>query len=497
MLTGRHVYSFYKGFSSDNDLDFSRRSSFDRDVMLERIYPRRIILPMLQHYGVECVPTVKIGEPVTIGQCIGAPAPGTMAVPVHSGISGIVSQIRKITLPDGRKCYAVVIEGDRKRTFHPSVRPRNNVNISASSVMGIIRDAGIVGLGGEGIPTIAKINRARRYKVKTLLINCLQSEPYAASDYLTIGEYADHVIMGAVALAGSCGVRIINILISKDHKYEITSLKSAMERTFSRYSGYAFNFIYMKQRFPQGYYRLVAKALYDVNLDEGECLEERCKAVMFNCSTIYACWNAISESMPLVSRVISISTETGIRHNVVAPIGTPVSELFETVNGISSTSKRIIWGNSLTGIELDDPDETPIIKTTSGICVIERSEDLRAPCSMCGRCADVCPVNLEPDILYSLIGAGNERAADKINAVRCIGCGACSYVCPSYLNLASVINGYASAKRKSSLYPYCSVGDVKGFNDVSLLSADSVKPSESRKRSDDSLTLPFEGWESK
>ena len=497
MLAGRHVYSFYKGFGSDNDLDFSKRSSFDRDVMLERIYPRRIILPMRQHYGVNCVPVVKVGEQVTIGQCIGAPTPGTMAVPVHSGISGTVKDIKPIVLPDGVRCDAVFIEGDRKRTYHPSVRPRNNVNISAPSVMGIIRDAGIVGLGGEGIPTVVKVNRAKRLKVKELLINCLQSEPYAASDDLTISEYADYVIMGAVALAGACGVHVINILISKDHKYEISTLRNAMERTSTQYSGYVFNFVYLKQRFPQGYYRMVAKALYDVNLEEGECLEDICKAVMFNCSTIYACWNAIAESMPLVSRVISISTEDGIKHNVVAPIGTPVSELFENVNGISSTSKRIIWGNCLTGIELPDPDNTPIIKTTSGICVITRQEDLRAPCSLCGRCQDACPMSLEPNMLYSLIGAGREKAADKIHADRCIGCGACSYVCPSYLNLATVISEYASQKRKAVRFPYSSVGDRRWLDDITLLSADSVKVSESMKKTDDTLTLPFEGWENR
>ena len=101
MSLGRHNYSFYKGFYQDNALDFSKRSSFDRDVMLERVYPRRLILPMRQHLGDECVPVVQTGETVSIGQCVGAPAPGTMAVPVHSGISGVVRDIRPVVLPMG------------------------------------------------------------------------------------------------------------------------------------------------------------------------------------------------------------------------------------------------------------------------------------------------------------------------------------------------------------------------------------------------------------
>ena len=494
MSLGRHNYSFYKGFYQDNALDFSKRSSFDRDVMLERVYPRRLILPMLQHCGDECVPMVKIGQSVTIGQCIGAPAPGTMAVPVHSGISGTVTDIKPIILPDGRTCRAVFIEGDRKRTFHPSVRPRNNINVSAATVMGIIRDAGIVGMGGEGIPTIVKLNRARRMKVKELLVNCLQSEPYADSDYLMLCEYADHIIMGAVAMAGACKLHIINILISKDRKNEITALRSAMERSFSKYSGYAFNFIYLKPRYPQGYYRMVAKALYDVNLEEGESLESRCRAVLFNCSTVYACWNAISESMPLTSRTVSISTENGLLRNVTAPIGTPVSELFDTVNGASSSSKVIVWGNCFTGIQIDNPDITPIIKTTSGVCMITDVAEVNAPCTGCGRCADVCPMKLEPDILYRLINCGKEQAALKAGVSRCINCGACSYICPSHIMMGNVIGGFAAINRKSSSSPFLSVGDKQWIDDVSLLSADIVNTSESKKPSGDTLTLPFEGW---
>lgn len=496
MPLGRHSYSFYKGFQTDNALDFSKRSSFDRDVMLERVYPRRLILPMRQHLGDECVPVVQTGETVSIGQCVGAPAPGTMAVPVHSGISGVVRDIRPVVLPDGRSSRAVFIEGDRKRTFHPSVRPRNNVNVSAATVMGIIRDAGVVGMGGEGIPTIVKLNRAKRLKAKELLVNCLQSEPYADSDYLILCEYADHVIMGAVAMAGACGVHIINILISKDRKNEITALRSAMERSFSMYSGYAFNFIYLKPRFPQGYYKLVARAVYGVNLEDDESLESRCRAVMFNCSTVYACWNAISESMPLISRVVSISNEDGLIKNVIAPVGTPVSELFDTVNGISSTSRTIVWGNCFTGIPIDNPDITPILKTTSGICIITRSQVITGPCTGCGRCSDVCPVNLEPDKLYMLIGQGKQKAADRFGAGDCINCGACSYICPSNIALSGRIGAYAALKRKASSFPYISVGDRQWTDDISLLSADIEHASESKASSKDSLMLPFEGWES-
>ena len=230
-----------------------------------------------------------------------------------------------------------------------------------------------------------------------------------------------------------------------------------MERSFSKYSGYAFNFVYLKSRFPQGYYRLVARSLYNVNLEEGECLESRCRAVMFNCSTVHACWNAIAESMPLCSRAVSISTEDGLLKNVIAPIGTPVSELFDSVNGISSTTKTVIWGNCLTGIQTETPDTTPILKTTSGICLITDIQDATAPCTLCGRCSDVCPMGLEPDKLFKLIAGGHDKEAERFNGARCINCSACSYICPSNLDLSSTIGGFAASWRRKGRNPYTAV----------------------------------------
>ena len=490
-------YSFHQGFSMDNALDFSKRSSFKREILLEKFYPSRIILPMKMNYGEAAVPTVRVGEKVTIGQCVGAPNPGSFAVPVHSGISGEVKEIRNITLPNSVTCKAVVIESDRKRTYHPSVYPRADVNISASKARGIVKDAGIVGMGGEGIPTIAKINMARRSGVDRILVNCLQSEPYANCDYMRISESPEYIVMGAVALAGAVGVKRIDFLIPDSRKEEIAALQNAMQMSAGDYSGFIFNFKYFKDRFPQGYYALVAKALYGVDLGEGETLESRCKAVMFNCSTVYSCWEAIADNMPLSSRIISISGDDEPGHNVLVPIGTPVSEILNNVNSNIKTSKKLIWGNCLTGLEIKDPDNTPVIKTTSAISVISRKEFPTSPCIRCFQCEDACPMGLEPALLHNLLKRGLEFRAQDEGIRKCIACGSCSYVCPAAIDLTGVIASYAQKLNKNPEQP-----DKLGFTEHTKINIGSVSLLETfeedeeyqaEEGGDDNMVLPFEG----
>ena len=139
--------------------------------MFERIYPTKVILPMKMHYGVPAVPTVKVGDYVRMGQCVGVPEKGSFSVPVHSGISGKVTDISDIRLPNGILTPAVTIKNDMKRARLDSVRPRSGFKLSATEAIGVIRDAGICGMGGEGIPTAAKLRRARTEVVKDFLVN--------------------------------------------------------------------------------------------------------------------------------------------------------------------------------------------------------------------------------------------------------------------------------------------------------------------------------------
>lgn len=483
-------------------LNFSKRSPFVKEVMFERIYPSKIILPMKMHYGVPAVPTVEVGDYVRIGQCVGVPEKGTFSLPVHSGISGKVTDISEIRLPNGILTPAITIMNDMKRTRLDSVKPRSGFKISATETIGIIRNAGICGMGGEGIPTAAKLNRARTEAVTDFLVNCLQSEPYSTSDLVAVTEYTDYVVLGSCACARTVGASKVVFLISVNRKEQRKALESAIERVKADFKDLEFDIKLFRERFPQGYYRLVARAIYGKNLALGETLEKSCKAVLFNCSTMLACWEALSDNIPLMSRIVSVTGDASGGHNMLVPIGTPVSVLLASARDIKNGSDRIVWGNCLTGIEIKDPEHTPIVKTTSVISVIRRAEVPKTPCIHCGLCSECCPMNLSPNTIYEMLNQGLRQKASEEGARDCIACGSCSYVCPAGINLTTSIAMFAAEGRiieVNSLLDNSSAED-KSFEDyrasyvgeTSLLEDYSDENENSDKKAPDSITLPFE-----
>lgn len=457
---------------------------------------------MKMHSGVPAVPSVKAGDYVRIGQCVGIPEKGTFSVPVHSGISGRVSEIKDIRLPNGILTPAVTIINDMKRTRLDSLRPRSGLKLSASEAIGIIRDAGICGMGGEGIPTAAKLKRARTEVVSDFLVNCLQSEPYSTSDLVAITEYPDYVVSGSSACARAVGASRCIFLISENRKQQRQALENSIKRIKDDFKDLEFEIKLFRERFPQGYYRLVARALYGKNLALGETLEKSCKAVLFNCSTMLACWEALSDNIPMMSRIVSVSGDASGGHNMLVPIGTPVSELLTNAQDIKNGSDRIVWGNCLTGIEITDPENTPVVKTTSVISVVRRAEVPRTPCIHCGLCSECCPMNLSPNTIFEMLNQGLKQKAAEEGARDCIACGSCSYVCPAGINLTTSIASFAGEGR---IIEINSLLDNRGAGDKSIESYGAASVGEASlledypdgdekvsKRAADSITLPFE-----
>jgi len=439
--------TFKKGNLPNDGLDFVRQRKYMREALLEVCSPREVILPMLQHRGTPCTPVVKVGDSVAIGDLVGTPE-DMNGVPVHASISGEVTKIDTIRLPNRVSCKAVWIKNDLRRRFSDKIQQRRNIDqLPLSELSKLLWKSGICGMGGEGIPTYTKCLKAEKAGVDTLLVNATQSEPFLACDLHHIRVNAARVLQGAMALGGICRVKRVVFCIEDLWNDEVDALNLAISELSHRYLDRKIEVKLFKTRFPQGCQQLIVKALYGVELSIGQDPEETVKAVLFNASTCYAFCEMIEKNQPLISRVVTISGDTITGHNVMVPIGTSVSELLERVPG-AHTAQRIAWGGAMTGVAIKDLN-VPIIKTTTAITIIRKFEPMRMNCIHCGACVGACPVGLSPYLLNRLIELGQEEATLSESVEQCIACGACSYVCPAGIELSTNIAKAAHRARRS------------------------------------------------
>ncbi len=441
--------TFKRGNLPNDGLDFVRQRKIMREALLEVCSPKEVVLPMLQHRGTACDPVVSVGDTVAIGDLIGAPS-DMNGVPVHASISGEVTKIDSIRLPNRTGCQAVWIKNDLRRRFSSKIQPRKNVDrLSLAELSKLLWTSGICGMGGEGISTFYKCKKAEKAGVDTLLVNATQSEPFLACDLHHLRVNAARVLQGAMALGGICRVKKVIFCIEDLWIDEIDALHKAVAEYSHRYLDKKIEVRLFKSRYPQGYQQLIIKALYGVELPIGKDPEETVKAVLFNASTCQAFCDMIEKNQPLISRIVTISGDTITGHNVLVPIGTSVSELLERVPG-AHTAQRIAWGGAMTGVAIKDLN-VPIIKTTTAITIIRKFEPLRMNCIHCGACVGACPVGLSPYLINRLIEVGQEEAAVSESVEQCIACGACSYVCPSGIELSTNIAKAAYRARKRGI----------------------------------------------
>ena len=438
--------TFKNGIMPNDGLDFVRQRKYMREALLEVCSPREVIIPMQQHVGSACSPTVSVGDSVAMGDVIGMP-PDMSGVPVHASVSGEVTRIDTIRLPNKVSCKAVWIKNDLRRRVSSTIQPRKDYSkLSLDELRKLLWASGICGMGGEGVSTYTKCINAEKLGVDTLLVNATQSEPFVACDLHHIRVNASKVLQGAMALSGICHVKRIIFCIEDIWTDEITALSNVVEEYRNRYLDRRIEIQLLKTRFPQGCQQLIIKALYNVELPIGVGPEERVKAVLFNASTCYAFFEMIEKNQPLTSRIVTISGDTIAGHNVLVPIGTSVSELLERVPG-AHTAQRIAWGGAMTGVAIKKLD-VPNIKTTTAITIIRKFEPPRTNCIHCGACVGACPVGLSPYLLNRLIEIDDLDSVKRESVEQCIACGACSYVCPAGIELSTNIAKAAHRARR-------------------------------------------------
>ncbi len=400
--------------------------------------PSQLILPLKQHAGLIAKPIVTVGEHVLKGQLI-AETQGEVSANLHAPTSGSIISIAPHPVPHASgqtsDCIRLIPDGEDLWIERP-VTPRDYQSLNKEDIVKVVRDFGIVGLGGAVFPTENKI-KSSGVNLKALIINGAECEPYISCDDMLMREYAQDIIEGIKILLQISDAPRCILAIENNKPTALTIMREALRDTADP----RIELFSLPSLYPQGGEKQLLQSLTNEQIPKNG-LPLGLGYLILNVGTVKAVRDAIMEDQPLISRVVTV-TGNGVKHpqNVMTLIGTPIIELIEFCGGYQSQSARphqLIMGGPLMGVSLSS-DSVPVVKAMNCILVASQKDTqpiLEAkPCIRCGECAQVCPASLLPQQLYWYSKSKNYAEAERFNLFDCIECGACDYVCPSHIPL--------------------------------------------------------------
>ncbi len=383
------------------------------------------IYPLQQHIGAPLDLSVKQGDYVYVGQVL-ASSDAFVSAPIHSSVSGTVTKIAPHLHPSGAMVTSVFVENDFKYERFRGLKIYNPDKMTPAEMLEVIKQAGIVGMGGAGFPTHVKLSPPKDKKITHIIVNGAECEPYLTSDHRRMLENPEKIIGGLKIAMKILGLNDGYIGVEENKADAIEILKKVCPENI--------HVVSLKAKYPQGAEKQLIYAITKRQVPSGG-LPADAGAIVLNIDTVTAINNAFYEGCPLIERIVTMSGDCYASPcNLAVLTGVPFSHLAELAGGFTKDVKKFIMGGPMMGIAQYSLD-VPVIKTTSCLLALSEAQtsfDPNTPCIRCGTCVNHCPMHLSPLYLAKYAEEGNLDKCEKFHILDCIECGLCSYLCPGF-----------------------------------------------------------------